>query len=504
MEEKLYPSAYKAFDQSRRISKEILPAWGIEVMFADGQIKSAASWLANTTLGCPAAASVVELTRRQSITKVTVCTNESLDKIPLIEWALLKAYGGENLTVDIVHPDNPQSPRSYSINNLYPYPSQRSTAMPEGTPKYLKINNGELTILHHPLLYLPEAAEPSTVRRALGLWMQTHDNCDGITNIGELLREDISGADWQALKRMCPHATINSITVAEWTRHLYASDNGPSNPTTVSEAWGHTLLPTTAPWVEKAEDLLRKVMATILQEKKAHLRLAVVTNGKKYCIVSNDPDSAPPGYWTCAERKALELWTSIYPDTVTDPLVLVHSVHDANGDGMIGPQACPCGSCAEAIGHRLLTVVGTDLKKGRQVFSNTKDHTLTLVPDNIPSRPLARERIKIHCADDTTHESYALHTEHVDCSHPPPLAWPVLWKDENVMVSSRLAPLLGLSVSPIIGITLTTQPSILTLEASCRQHPGAPPIPIRTITESQLPLPVQWGFAMLQQTRDCR
>ncbi|MFN7901653.1 MAG: hypothetical protein ACK5O1_02325 [Holosporales bacterium] len=487
------PLVCDAFDRSWRTSKEIFQAWGIAVVFADDQIKSAASWRPNSTLGCPAAASVVELTRRQSITKVTVCTNEPLDNIPLIEWALLKAYGGENLTVDIVHPDNPQSrPTSYSINDLYPYPSQRSTAMPEGTPKYLTINNDELTILHHPLLDPPDAAEPSTVRRALGLWMQTYDNCDGIKDIGGLLLEDISGADWQALKRMCPHASINGKTVAEWTRHLYASDNDPSNPQAVSEAWGHTLPPTTESWVEKAEDLLRKVMATIPQEKKAHLRLAVVTNGEKYCIVSNDPDSAPPGYWTCAERKALELWTSIYPDTVTDPLMLVHSVHDANGDGMIGPQACPCGSCAEAIGHRLLTVVGTDLKKGRQVFSNTKDHTLTLVPDNIPSRPLARERIKIHCADGTTHESYALHTEHVDCSHPPPLAWPVVpWEDDNVLVSSRLAPLLGLSVSPITGITLNTkQPSILTLEASRRQHPGAPPIPILTITGSQLPRPV--------------
>jgi hypothetical protein len=297
---------------------------------------------------------------------------------------------------------------------------------------------------------------------------------------------------------MCPRVSINEKTVAEWTQDLYASDHGSNHKRPVSDAWGHTLPAGTESWVEKAENLLKQVMKVIIEndfknntKKASHLRLAVVTDGKEYVIVSNDPASLPWGYWTCAERGALELWTSRRPDTVIEPLVLVHSVHDANGEGMIGPQACPCGSCAEAIGHRPLTVVGTDLKEGRQVFSNHDDHTLTLVPGNIPSRPLARQSITIHLENGTTVESYGLPTEHTDCSHPPPLAWGVRWQDK-VLVSSRLAPWLKITVSPIQKITLDTGPlPILTLEALRRQNPKEPPIPIQTITGTLLEPPTQ-------------
>jgi cytidine deaminase len=425
---------------------------------------------------------------------------------------LLKVYGGENLTVTIVDPEGKKEPLDCLINQLYPYPIARSKAMPEEI-QYLSINNDEMTILHHPLLDPPDAAEPSTVRRALGLWMQEHNNCDGIRTLDGLPLSEFSGADFQALKRMCPpDATIHGITVAELTKHLYASDHGPNHDRPVSDAWGHTLPAGTESWVEKAENLLKQVMKVIIEndsknntKKASHLRLAVVTDGKEYVIVSNDPASLPWGYWTCAEHSALELSASRRPDTVIERLVLVHSVHDENGEGMIGPQACPCGSCAEAIGHRLLTVVGTDLKEGRQVFSNHDDPTLTLVPGNIPSRPLARQSITIHLENGTTVESYGLSTEHVDCSHPPQVHLAVelpKWFSgyDNVFVSSRLAPWLGVVVPAITMITINTEcPSILTLEAARRQNPEGSPIPIQTITGTQLEPPTQWALAMIQQ-----
>jgi hypothetical protein len=498
METILSDAARAAFERSRAISKEGFPALGIAVKAVDDKIYSAGRFLPSSTLSCPAAASVLELAGRQHITSVTVCTDQELKDIPLIEWALLKAYGGENLTVTIVDPEGKKEPLDCLINQLYPYPIARSKAMPEEI-QYLSINNDEMTILHHPLLDPPDAAEPSTVRRGLALWMQdkNHNNCDGIKTLDGLPLHELSGSDWQALKRMCPHVSINEKTVAEWTQDLYASDHGSNHKRPVSSAWKHILPNKQVPWVEQAEELLRNVMATIPDGKKPHLRLAVVTDGKEYVIVSNDPASLPWGSWTCAEGGALELWTSRRPDTVIEPLVLVHSVHDANGEGMIGPQACPCGSCAEAIGHRPLTVVGTDLKEGRQVFSNHDDHTLTLVPGNIPSRPLARQSITIHLENGKTVESYGLPTEHTDCSHPPRVHWAVAWPKwlsgyDNVFVSSRLAPSLGVVVPAITMITINTPyPAILTLEASRRQNPKEPPIPIQTITGTLLEPPTQ-------------
>jgi len=476
METILSDAARAAFERSRAISKEGFPALGIAVKAVDDKIYSAGRFLPSSTLSCPAAASVLELAGRQHITSVTVCTDQELKDIPLIEWALLKAYGGENLTVTIINPNGQEKPSVHSINDLYPYPITRA-AMPEGEPHYLKINDDELTILHHPLLDPPDAAEPSTVRRGLALWMQDKDNCDGIEKLGGLPLDKISGADFQACKRMLPpDATIAGKTVAELTEHLYTSDHGSNHKRPVSSAWKHILPNEQVPWVEEAEKLLRNVMATIPDEKKPHLRLAVVTDDKEYVIVSNDPASLPWGYWTCAERGALELWASLHPDTVIEPLVLVHSVHDINGDGLIGPQGCPCGFCAEAIGHRLLTVVGTNLKGKRQIFSNHTGHTL--VPENRPSRPLVRQSITIHLADGTNHTLHGLRTEHTDCSYPPPLAWGVRWQDK-VLVSSRLAPWLKITVSPIQKITLDTGPlPILTLEALRRQHPQARQTPI--------------------------
>jgi hypothetical protein len=544
METILSDAARAAFERSRAISKEDFPALGIAVKAVDDKIYSAGRFLPSSTLSCPAAASVLELAGRQHITSVTVCTDQELNDIPLIEWALLKAYGRENLTVTIVDPDDPEKSSVYSVHDLYSYPIARSSPPEPDWVKIvktmsntrplsrssalnlakeiihqwipgqkqdrisvdkgevntgvLKINDGELTILHHPLLDPPDAAEPSTVRRGLALWMQDKDNCDGIEKLGGLPLDKISGADFQACKRMLPpDATIAGKTVAELTEHLYTSDHGSNHKRPVSSAWKHILPNEQVPWVEEAEKLLRNVMATIPDEKKPNLRLAVVTDDKEYVIVSNDPASLPWGYWTCAERGALELWASLHPDTVIEPLVLVHSVHDANGEGMIGPQACPCGSCAEAIGHRPLTVVGTNLKGKRQIFSNHTGHTL--VPENRPSRPLVRQSITIHLADGTNHTLHGLRTEHTDCSHPPPLAWGVRWQDK-VLVSSRLAPWLKITVSPIQKITLDTGPlPILTLEASRRQNPKEPPIPIQTITETLLEPPTQWALAMIQQ-----
>jgi hypothetical protein len=348
------------------------------------------------------------------------------------------------------------------------------------------------------LLDPPDAAEPSTVRRGLALWMQdkNHNNCDGIKTLDGLPLHELSGSDWQALKRMCPRVSINEKTVAEWTQDLYASDHGSNHKRPVSDAWGHILPNEQVPWVERAEHLLIEVMRTIPNANKPHLRLAVVTNGRHYVIAPNDPFSYPAGYWSCAEYHALALWASLNQNYVKD-LVLVHSVHDINGDGLIGPQGCPCGFCAEAIGHRLLTVVGTNLKGKRQIFSNHTGHTL--VPENRPSRPLVRQSITIHLADGTNHTLHGLRTEHTDCSYPPPLAWGVRWQDK-VLVSSRLAPWLKITVSPIQKITLDTGPlPILTLEASRRQNPKEPPIPIQTITGTLLEPPTQWALAMIQQ-----
>ncbi|MFN7225892.1 MAG: hypothetical protein ACK5UY_01385 [Holosporales bacterium] len=474
METILSDAARAAFERSRAISKEGFPALGIAVKAVDDKIYSAGRFLPSSTLSCPAAASVLELAGRQHITSVTVCTDQELKDIPLIEWALLKAYGGENLTVTIINPNGQEKPSVHSINDLYPYPITRA-AMPEH-PQWLRINEKEHRILHHPLLDPPDAAEPSTVRRGLALWMQDKDNCDGIEKLGELPLDQISGADFQACKRMLPpDATIAGKTVAELTEHLYTSDHGSNHKRPVSSAWRHILPNEQVPWVERAEHLLIEVMRTIPNANKPHLRLAVVTNGRHYVIVPNDPFSYPAGYWSCAEYHALALWASLNQNYVKD-LVLVHSVHDINGDGLIGPQGCPCGFCAEAIGHRLLTVVGTNLKGKRQIFSNHTGHTL--VPENRPSRPLVRQSITIHLADGTNHTLHGLRTEHTDCSYPPPLAWGVRWQDK-VLVSSRLAPWLKITVSPIQKITLDTGPlPILTLEALRRQHPQARQTPI--------------------------